>query len=292
VLWAAAAVCLFAFIYLSGKLTGGTTSALQIMWLRYVGGLLTVVVLVAFSGDPWQVLKTRQAGTHFARAATGGIGGVAAIYAASVMPVATASALGLLDGMFAMVLGVVLLRERISATQVMASSLCLAGAMIVLFGKGASTGLSSSNLLAIFVALAGALAVAVESVLIKRLSTSETAVTVLLYVNLFGVLLFAPLALFEWTAVSPSTLLLMLSLGPIAVVAQTCNIVAYRHADVALIAPVRYLWILFAAAFGYVLFGERPTPTTYLGAACLILGGIWLTRTRSDAAMSRSMLDR
>ena len=281
VLWATAGVGLFAFIYISGKLTDGVASPLQIMWLRYVGGLVTVGCLATGTREGRRGPRTNQPWLHLARAAAGGFGGVAAIYAATVMPVATASALGLLDGLFAVLLGVFLLRERVDASHWIAALLCLSGAVVILAGRGAFEALDIAQLLPIVVALGGALLVAVESILIKTLSRSEPATTVLFYVNLFGALLFAPLAYIDWQALDASQALLFLSLGPIAILAQSCNIFAYRHSDVALVAPVRYTWIIFAVIFGYVFFDERLTHSAYLGAICLILGGAWLTRIGS-----------
>lgn len=281
VLWATAGVGLFAFIYISGKLTDGVVSPLQIMWLRYVGGLFTVCCLATVTTDGRREVRTNQPWLHLARAAAGGFGGVAAIYAATVMPVATASALGLLDGFFAIIFGVFLLRERVDASHWIAALLCLSGAVVILAGRGAFEALHIAQILPIVVALGGALLVAAESILIKTLSRSEPATTVLFYVNLFGALLFAPMAYINWDPLDAPKALLFLCLGPLAVLAQSCNIFAYRHSDVALVAPVRYAWIVFAAILGYVFFDEQPTLSTYLGALCLILGGASLARIGS-----------
>jgi drug/metabolite transporter (DMT)-like permease len=225
--------------------------------------------------------RTNQAWLHLARAAAGGFGGVAAIYAATAMPVATASALGLLDGLFAVFLGVFLLRERVDASHWIAALLCLGGAVVILAGRGGFEALDVAQILPVVAALGGALLVAVESILIKTLSRSEPAITVLFYVNLFGALLFAPMAYINWQPLDASQALLFLSLGPMAILAQSCNIFAYRHSDVALVAPVRYTWIIFAVIFGYVFFDERLTLATYVGAFCLIIGGAWLARIGS-----------
>lgn len=251
------------------------------MWLRYVGGLVIVCCLATGTRDGRREIRTNQPWLHFARAAAGGFGGVAAIYAATVMPVATASALGLLDGLFAMILGVLLLRERVNASHWIAALLCLSGAVVILAGREAFEALYIAQIIPIVIALGGALLVAVESLLIKTLSRSEPTTTVLFYVNLFGALLFTPMAYIDWHSLNVPRALLFLSLGPVAVLAQTCNIFAYRHSDVALVAPVRYTWIIFAAILGSVFFDERLTLSTYLGAFCLILGGAWLARIGS-----------
>lgn len=277
VAWATLAVGLFAFIYLSGKLTGNQAPATQIIWLRYVGGLATVLLLLlAAARTRAGSLRTRQAPVHALRAAAGGLGGMAAVYAAAHMPVGSASAIGLMDGVFSIVLGVGLLGERVSGRQCAAAGVCLLGAAAVLVGRGALDGIGALPLLAVLAALAGAFAVAVESVLIKKLARSEHLLPVLLYVNLFGALLFAGPALAAWAALAPAHFALFLLLGPLAIAAQSCNILALRHCDVAVVAPVRYVWVVFGIAFGALLFDEGIAPTDLGGAALVLAGGLGL----------------
>lgn len=279
VAWATLAVGLFAFIYLSGKLTGNQAAAAQIIWLRYAGGLATVLLLLVATGTRVGALRTAQAPVHALRAAAGGLGGTAAVYAAAHMPVVSASAIGLMDGVFSIALGVALLGERVSARQCAGAAVCLLGAAAVVAGKGALVGIGELPVLPVLpalAALAGAFAVAVESVLIKKLARSERLLPVLLYVNLFGAVFFAWPALAAWSTLVPTHLALFLLLGPLAIAAQSCNILALRHSDVAVIAPVRYVWIVFGMAFGAVLFDERIGPADLLGAALVLAGGVWL----------------
>lgn len=281
--WATVAVGLFALIYISGKLTGGSVSALQIIWLRYVGGFATVVSLIFFSGESWKSLATRQPHVHLLRAAAGGGGGVAAIYAAANMPVADATAIGLLDGLFTILLGVFILREVVSIRQWAAALLCLAGAAIVVFGNGATLQMDAALWLPATVALAGAVLVAVESILIKTLARSEASLNVLFYVNFFGMIVFALPGLWSWQSIPNSHLTAFLCLGPVAIIAQTCNIEAFRNSDAAMIGPVRYSWIVFGALFGLLFFGEQPNAATYVGSALILSSGIWLATSRTHA---------
>ena len=165
-LWALGAVGLFALIYASGKLSGTSANALQIMWLRYVGGLLTMLAVVILSGA-YRKLSTRQPVLHACRAGAGGFGGVAAVYAATNMPIASATAIGLLDGLLTVVLGVLILRERVGGRQWLATVVCLAGACVVVASQGAfSWSLwNPAQSWPALVALAGAMLVATESAL-------------------------------------------------------------------------------------------------------------------------------
>ncbi|WP_051242431.1 DMT family transporter [Stappia stellulata] len=281
VAWAAVAVALFALIFVSGKWSGGVASAAQIIWLRYVGGLLCVVAWALLRRERQYGLATPQIHVHAVRAAAGGGGGIAAIYAATNMPVAEATAIGLLDGFFTVLLGVCVLKEAFTLRQWGAAFVCLAGAMIVVAGDGVGLRLAADMVLPGLAALAGAVLIAVESVLIKTLARSERALVVLFYVNLFGMLLFAAPALWQWQPVPASLIGAFVLLGPVAIIAQVCNIQAFRLSDAALIGPVRYTWIVFGALFGWLLFAETPRPATYAGGTLILIGGAGLAASRS-----------
>ena len=295
--WAVLAVAIFSLFFLSGKLAGGAASATQIMFMRYAGGFLTVIVVALAMRARLRDFATKQLHFHALRASMGGGGGIMAIYAAAHMPVANATAIGLLDVVFVMLLGVYVLKEIVTPRQWLAAAACLVGAIIVVvFGSGLRLG--EATLEASAAALLGALLLAIESILIKKLARSENAIAFLLYVNLFGTLLLAIPAFIEWRPIPLSYVAAFLMLGPLAIAGQACNIQAFRLADVSLLGPVKYSWIVFAALFGFLFFGEVPQTATYVGGALIVAGGVVIALSRSaipprppDRFLSRSISD-
>ena len=282
ILWAVLAIGIFAFIFLAGKFSGGAATATQIMWMRYAGGFLTVCIIAAVMRTSPRDLATSQLRFHALRAAMGSGGGTAAIYAAAHMPVANATAIGLLDAVFVMALGVYWLNEVVSARQLIAAGACLAGALIVvLFGSGVRLG--EATLEATAAALAGAGFLAIETILIKKLARSENPLAFLLYVNLFGTLLLAIPGFIQWKPIPASYVAAFLALGPLAIAGQACNIMAYRRADVSVLGPIKYTWLVFAALFGWLFFAEVPSLATYAGGALIAAGGIMLAMSRTPA---------
>ncbi len=67
---------------------------------------------------------------------------------------------------------------------------------------------------------------------------------------------------------------------------------ALRLADVSLIGPVRYSWIIFGALFGFIFFAEQPNTSTYVGGVLILLSGAWLailrTQTRDIQSQTNS----
>jgi drug/metabolite transporter (DMT)-like permease len=75
-------------------------------------------------------------------------------------------------------------------------------------------------------------------------------------------------------------MLIYVALGPVGVFAQYCTIRGYGMADISIVGPVDYSWLLFATLIGYFFFGEVPTWAVAGGAALIAAGGIVLATVR------------
>ncbi|VFR48547.1 Membrane protein [plant metagenome] len=278
--WAVLAVGIFTLIFTSGKLAGGQVPALQIMAMRYLGAFLMLAIWWLARGAQVASLRTQRPGRHVLRAFTGAAGTTAAMYAATHLPLASASALGLLDGLFTLALAVLLLHERPPLRLWLASLLCLAGALGVVVAQAGLPSAQGGSLAPVLVAVMGALFIACESLLLKTLSRSESSFTVLWYVNLIAAVLLLSVAALNWTPMSAGMTAAFLALGPLSLVAMLCNLRAFRLCDAAVIGPLRYTWIVFGLVFGWLLFGERPSAGALAGAAVVIAGGVWIARLR------------
>ncbi len=278
VLWVLAGTAIFSLIFASAKLFNATDWVWQIIFLRYLSGFVVMVALIKFKGQP--VAFSSAWPQHLGRAVAGSLGGFAAIYAAGHMPVSDAAAIGLLDSVFAVMLGIIIFHERIHLRRWYAIGGCALGALLVLFEKGALQSSDGFGFAAL-VALAGAMLLAIESVLIRTIAMRENAMAVLLQVNFFGALLFAIPAFMTWDETSLMLKLSLCSLGPLALLGQYCNIRGYRIAPLSVVAPVGYSWIVFGLCIDYWLFNQSVGMNALLGATVILLSGFWLTK--SDA---------
>lgn len=117
---------------------------------------------------------------------------------------------------------------------------------------------------------------ALEGILIKMLTRSDSPMTVLLHVNFFGILLLALPAVLTWRSTGLFDNLPFVMLGPVGITAQYFIIRGYRMADVSVLGPVDYSWLVFAALIGVVFFQEVPTTGAVLGSAVIAAGGVVL----------------
>jgi drug/metabolite transporter (DMT)-like permease len=288
IIWVTIGTALFSLIFASGKFADGSASALQILFLRYIGGLSTLMLIVMVRRERLSAYRSPQPLSHLLRALFGASGGGALIYASANMPIVDATALGLLYVVFVIPLGVLVLKERLDRQHLGAVAICCAGAAIVMASRGAFNDFHPAYVFPAGIAVFGAALLAVEGLMIKMLLNSDRAMTVLLYVNAFGILLMAGPAAMQWVPLSLESAMAFVLLGPIAVTAQYCIVQGYRLASLSIVGPVDYTWLIFAGMIGFLFFGEKPTFGVAAGSVIIAIGGIMLAIIKPPASEGES----
>jgi len=266
------ATFIFVVIFSSGKFVSEPVSPLQVMFLRYVGGIMTIASLALIRGENWRSLQSSQRQKQALRVLAGGLGGAALIFGNTRMPVVDANAISLLSVVFAVGLGSIFLGDRLSLRQLGGGLVCLAGASTVMASRGALVGFDASFIVPAGVVVVGAFLLGVEGIYIKMLTTADRPVITIAHANVFGALLLALPAALTWQSGGWVNLLL-LCLGPLAILGQYLNIRAYSLAKVSVLAPLGYCSLIFAALLGFLFFDETPSIGVVAGAALIALGG-------------------
>ena len=115
-----------------------------------------------------------------------------------------------------------------------------------------------------------------EVVLLRATAARESASRILFKVNLMAATMVFFTGVWFWESLSLQAFLLIVAMGPVAIVGQVCNIRAFRLADATALVPVRYSGIVFAAVFGILIFGEWPDASAIIGAVLIAGGAMWL----------------
>jgi drug/metabolite transporter (DMT)-like permease len=106
---------------------------------------------------------------------------------------------------------------------------------------------------------------------VERPDASATMATIV------GTVVATPLLPFEW--VTPAfgwDWVLFVGIGIMAGVGHYFLTIAYSQAPAAAIAPFNYAQLIGAAALGYAVFGNFPDFWTWVGAAVIVLSGLYL----------------
>jgi drug/metabolite transporter (DMT)-like permease len=129
---------------------------------------------------------------------------------------------------------------------------------------------------AAFIALGGSVTYASLSLTARKLRNTESTAALSIY--LFGVpgVMGAVGSYGHWTTPDTTGWILFAVCGFFGGLAFIFMNAAYRQAQAAVIVPFEYTGLIWAAAAGYVFWGEVPGANTWLGAAIIIASGLFI----------------
>jgi drug/metabolite transporter (DMT)-like permease len=262
------ALALFSCSDLLGKILNAALPPIEIAWLRYVA--FTALVL------PWALkggvrgLATSQPGLQILRGF--GLMGSAVLFVSSVryMPLAEATATGFMSPVFITALSVIFLGERPGVRRWSAVAAGIVGMLLVV-----KPGAGAFQWAALF-AIASAATWAVAMIVTRRMGLQDSVATTLFWTAATGFLAVTLLLPFAWVPPTPQAVAIGLLIGVINTVAQWLTVLAYRHADASLLAPLSYTQLIWAAIWGFLVFGAVPDAGTIAGAAIIAGSGLYI----------------
>ena len=122
----------------------------------------------------------------------------------------------------------------------------------------------------------------------KVLSRSEGTQTIMFYIGVVTTAIALPIALPGLAWPGWWNMLLLLGTATCGPMAMVLWINAIRRVDASLIAPISYVRLIFATAFGLVLFNELPDLWLGLGAALIVGSTLYITRREARLARERA----
>jgi len=274
------AVAIFTVLFSIGRMVDPGVGAAQIQAIRNGAAVLILLGLFARRPGVWGIWRHHPR-LILARSGTGVTGGALLIYGVANMPVAEAMSLALLDGVMAVVLGALFLRERVSVVHGLLILMAFGGGLVVILGSGARVDWARVELVPAAAVTLGAVLLASETVFLRVLSLRSDPIPALLAVAISGMSFMAPVAAWQWQPMSALSWGLILAMGPAALFGQYLNVVGYRRVPVSIAAPLGYTAIVFAGLLGWAGFGEVPSLATLVGGTVIALAGIGLARTRA-----------
>ncbi len=246
---------------------------------------LSVVMLLPLilSGrvKPWHSKRIQG---HFWRTTMGTTSMVLGFYAVSMLPLADATAIAFSQPLFSVILGAVVLREKVRWRRWSATVVGFIGVLIM-----ARTG-SSGLQLGTFIALLNAFAVGLSILLVRRLSDSETPLMILTQFAIWSTLLLVVPAIWVWRWPSAWGWVLAVGVSASATVGQYFWVQAFKAGEMSAVAPFDYLRLPFAVFTGWVIWGEMPVIWTYVGAAIVIASALYIAAREAQLSKERRAL--
>lgn len=278
VLWIVLAGFLFSGMAALVKFLAEHTPAVQLIFIRM--GVQVLILLPLLAGG-LASLSTKSIKLHAVRVALGLVAITAGIYSIILLPLADATAISFTRSLFVTILAIYFLNETVGIRRWCAVIVGFAGVLVML-----RPGTQSIDIGALL-ALASACAAGGVTIAVKRLTASEATITMLAFPALAITIAMAIPTALVWVTPNWTDAFLLLAMACLGLGGQWCMINGFRLGDATLLAPVDYLRIVFAALFGYWLFGHVPTIWTALGALIIVGSTIYLMRREAILARTR-----
>jgi drug/metabolite transporter (DMT)-like permease len=272
---------MFALVKLAGA--HGVHVVESLFW-RQFAGLPVVLGWLLTSGKLYEV-KTRHPGAHAARATLGLVSMALNFTAMLLLPMALATTIGFATPIFATLLAALLLAEPTGKYRWGAVVLGFMGVALAMQpGSNIVTGIGP------WIALAGALLTACTLIQLRRMSREETTGATVFWFSLSTLLPLGIGMLFFSKSHDLQTWAIIAGLAFSGAVAQLLLTAAVRYASVAAIATMDYSGLIWSVLLGYLIFGDLPTKTTWVGAAIIIGAGLIIIWREQYLAKQRRLL--
>lgn len=238
----------------------------EVAFFRNLLGMFVYVPwLVRYGITPFIApFRTGRVRLHLLRAALNVVSMLCFFYALSIAPLAQVSALTFSSPVFACVLAVLFLREKIGLKSWGVILVGFAGTIVVLQPGVEEITLGS------LLALASAFVWAFALILIKIMTRTDSAVAIAAYMNFLLAILTAIPAAFVWTWPSTSQLLILVVLASCGSAAHIFMNQALKEAESHVVLPLDFSRLIWATLIGFLAFAEIPGVAVWIGGAMII----------------------
>lgn len=265
---ATGAFLMFTIMNVFAKLLSANHSVIEIAFYRNVIAVVPFLFMIFVLGDRDILAIQTKPAFVYSRAVLGTLSLTLTFAAYALMPMAETTALMFTASLFIPFLGVFFLKEHVGIYRWSAVLLGFVGVVVMLRPSG------DVYVLGVSLALGAALMQAILQVILRHLGAHERPETVTFYFFTIGILVTA-LAM-PFVAVTPTLdeVPLLIGVGLTGSAAQWCLSTAFRNAPAAIVAVFNYSGILWATAFGWLIWNEWPLPYVFIGAAIVIASNL------------------
>jgi drug/metabolite transporter (DMT)-like permease len=283
-LWMAGAVTSFSAMAVAGREVQLQLNTFELMTWRSVVGFLIIVATATLRGRLGEI-RARRPGLHLARNIAHFAGQNLWFWALTLIPLAQVFALEFTGPVWVALIAPFLLAEPLTRARGIAVVLGFAGILIVAhpFGGPPSPGLIA--------AASAAVCFAFTAIFTKRLTRSETVLSILFWMTVLQAA-FGVICAFLWaghlTLPDAATAPGLLVIGCAGLAAHFCLTSALSFAPASIVMPLDFTRLPVIAVIGMVVYGESLDPYVFLGAAVIFAANFYNIRVETRAPMPRS----
>ena len=243
----------------------------QVIFFRGFFGLVLYYFVI-----PRERLKdfyfTKRPMLHFSRCFFGLMALLSIFTALRNLPLATVVSISFAAPIFTTIFSIFFLSERVGYFRWLAVFVGFVGIIFI-----SEPGFSSLNVYYIFPVIF-VLGMSYVAISIRQLSSTEPVWLISLYFSAAITLAGLFTMPYGWLMPNLKDLILLSFIGIFGGVANLWLSQSYKFSEVSLVTPLKYLALVFAIIFGYLIWDEIPTIKTLIGASLVIVSSIIIFR--------------
>lgn len=280
-MWMGGWLTLMLTMLVAARASARELGTFQILEVRSLIGMVMLIPLIHLEGG-LRAMKTHRIGAHISRNLAHFTGQFCWFLALTMIPLSQLIAIEFTMPIWAALLSLYFFGERMNAPKIWAIVLGIIGVLIIVrpIGKSIDPGQ--------LIMLAGAVGFGISIVLVKSLTTTESAVKIIFWMLIIQSLLgFVP-AFNEWVWPSYSVWGWMLIVAFTGTFSHYCMAKAMLYADTMIVVPLDFLRLPLSALIGWLLYAESLDVYTAIGAALILSGNFFNLKAPRQAVPATS----
>ena len=200
----------------------------------------------------------------------GTLGLICNFYALGTLNLSDANMLNKLSPFFAIIFSVFLLREKPKLVQIIGVTVAFVGSLFII-----KPGFENPQVLPAVAGLAGGMGAGIAYTFVRRLGKKqENSRRIIFFFSAFSCLLCLPFLIIQYKHMSLLQLAYLILAGTFACVGQLGITKAYICAPAREISVYDYTQVIFAAALGFLVFGDIPDLLSVVGYVLICGAGV------------------
>lgn len=273
-----AALFFFNLMGVSIRLASDYVPVMEVVFFRNFLAIIFLIPLLMRTG--FSTLKMNRPKLFFGRAFINFIGMYCGFTAITLIPLAEMTALSFTGPIFVTIGAVLFLGEVIRLRRVVAIAFGFVGALIIL-----QPGFSEISIGAML-ALAGTLAIAMASLIVKKLTETESSESIVFWM----VAMQAPLAFFPMLAIwqDPGMMgwIFLVAVAGWGTIAHMLFTKACGLVEITSLQPLEFSKLIFAVLLAWFIFDEWPTIWIWIGGSIIFGATAYITHRENRTKQS------
>jgi len=240
-----------------------------ICFYRSLMGLILITPFVVRNN--FKALQTQNMRLQIFRASINVISMICWFSAIGMMHFEKATALGFTTPLFTTVLAVIVLGEVIRFHRTAALLLGFIGIIIII--RPGYVPFEFGTVLMLIASFSFSFVL----IFVKKLSATDSSLTIIFYHLLYMTPVFFILSLFYWENINLYQLIVFTLMGASGLLSHWCLAQAFKMSDTTFVMPLQFTKLIWASLIGLFIFAEQPDIWTWVGGIIIFISVVYIT---------------